>query len=133
MAEAQFEFGVAERKHFNWLAKCCSISAIALIVYLAANVAFLFNAFASGKVPVIARVLDDTLCALAVFFAAYQLIKAAESFRQVVQAQGDDFRLLSRSNRCLRLVFLSLAIMVVLLAFRFILDYPGLMHWIWAA
>ncbi len=133
MAEAQFEFGVAENKHFNSLAKYCSISAIALVVYAIANASFLFNVIASGKVALMIRTLDDAFLTLAAFFAADQLRQAAKSFRQIVNTQGDDIGLLNISSKKLRLVFASLAVMLISLAIRFILDYPALMNWIKAA
>jgi hypothetical protein len=88
---------------------------------------------ASGKIALMIRTLDDAFLTLAAFFAAYQLNQAAKSFRQIVNTQGDDLGLLNISSRKLRLVFASLAVMLVSLAVRFILDYPALMNWIKAA
>ncbi|QPN71148.1 hypothetical protein [Synechococcus sp. CBW1108] len=133
LAENQFEFGASENRHFNSLAKYCVISALALVVFAIANASFLFNVIASGKVALMIKALDDALLTLAAFFAAYQLRQAAGNFRQIVQTQGDDLRLLNRSNSSLRLVFASLAVMLISLAIRFILDYPALMSWIKAA
>ena len=133
MTEAQFEFGTAENKHFSSLAKYCVISALALVVFAVANASFLFNVIASGKIALMIRTLDDAFLTLAAFFAAYQLRQAAKSFRQIVNTQGDDLGLLNISSRKLRLVFASLAVMLVSLAVRFILDYPALMNWIKAA
>ena len=133
LAENQFEFGAAENRHFNALAKYSIISALALVVYAIASASFLFNVIASGKVALMIKTLDDAFLTFAAFFAAYQLRQAAGSFRQIVQTQGDDLRLLNRSNSSLRLVFASLAVMLISLAIRFILDYPALMSWIKAA
>ena len=79
------------------------------------------------------RPLDDAIQALAALFAAYQLNQAAKGFRKIVNTQGDDLALLNLSSQKLRLVFASLAVMLVLLAVRFILDYPALIGWIKAA
>ncbi len=79
------------------------------------------------------RTLDDAFLTLAAFFAADQLRQAAKSFRQIVNTQGDDIGLLNISSKKLRLVFASLAVMLISLAIRFILDYPALMNWIKAA
>ena len=79
------------------------------------------------------RTLDDAIQALAALFAAYQLNQAAKGFRKIVNTQGDDLALLNLSSQKLRLVFASLAVMLVLLAIRFILDYPALISWIKAA
>jgi hypothetical protein len=106
---------------------------LALVVFAIANASFLFNVIASGKVALMIKTLDDAFLTLAAFFAAYQLRQAAGNFRQIVQTQGDDLRLLNRSNSSLRLVFASLAVMLISLAIRFILDYPALMSWIKAA
>ena len=133
MTKVQFEFGAAENKHFSSLAKYCVISALALVVFAVANASFLFNVIASGKIALMIRTLDDAFLTLAAFFAAYQLNQAAKSFRQIVNTQGDDLGLLNISSRKLRLVFASLAVMLVSLAVRFILDYPALMNWIKAA
>ena len=133
MTNSQFEFGAAENKHFSSLASLCLISALALLVYGIANASFLFNVIASGKVPLMVRSLDDAFQALASFFAAYQLNQAAKGFRKIVNTQGDDVTLLNLSSQKLRLVFSSLALMLVLLAIRFILDYPALITWIKAA
>ena len=133
MSESQFEFGSIENKHFNSLAKYCVISALALVAYAIANASFLFNVVASGKVALIVRTLDDAFVTLASFFAAYQLNQAARGFRKIVNTQGDDLSLLNLSSKKLKLVFASLAIMLVSLAVRFILDYPALINWIKAA
>jgi hypothetical protein len=79
------------------------------------------------------RTLDDAFLTLAAFFAADQLRQAAKSFRQIVNTQGDDIGLLNISSKKLRLVFASLAVMLISLAIRFVLDYPALMNWIKAA
>ncbi len=79
------------------------------------------------------RTLDDAIQALSALFAAYQLNQAAKGFRKIVNTQGDDLALLNLSSQKLRLVFASLALMLVLLAIRFILDYPALISWIKAA
>jgi len=79
------------------------------------------------------RTLDDAIQALSALFAAYQLNQAAKGFRKIVNTQGDDLALLNLSSQKLRLVFASLAVMLVLLAIRFILDYPALISWIKAA
>ena len=133
MTNSQFEFGAAENKHFSSLARLCLVSAVALLVYGIANASFLFNVIASGKVSLMLRTLDDLFQALAALFAAYQLNQAAKSFRKIVNTQGNDIALLNLSSQKLRLVFASLALMLVLLAIRFILDYPALMAWIQAA
>ena len=59
LAENQFEFGAAENRHFNSLAKYCVISALALVVFAIANASFLFNVIASGKVALMIKTLDD--------------------------------------------------------------------------
>jgi hypothetical protein len=133
VTEARFEFGSAENKHFSSLAKYCVVSALALVVYGIANASFLFNVIASGKVALMVRTLDDAFVTLAAFFAAYQLGQAAKGFRKIVSTQGDDLALLNLSSKKLRLVFASLAIMLVSLAVRFVLDYPALINWIKAA
>ena len=133
MSNSQFEFGAAENKHFSALASFCLVSALALVVYAVANASFLFNVIASGKVSLMLRTLDDAIQALAALFAAYQLNQAAKGFRKIVNTQGDDLALLNLSSQKLRLVFASLAVMLVLLAIRFILDYPALISWIKAA
>lgn len=133
MTEARFEFGSAENKHFSSLAKYSTISALALVVYAIANASFLFNVIASGKVGLMVRSLDDVFVMLAALFAAYQLNQAAKGFRKIVSTQGDDLGLLNLSSNKLRLVFASLAIMLVSLAIRFILDFPALISWIKAA
>ena len=79
------------------------------------------------------RTLDDAFQTLAALFAAYQLNQAAKGFRKIVNTQGDDLALLNLSSQKLRLVFSSLALMFILLAIRFILDYPALISWIKAA
>ena len=79
------------------------------------------------------RTLDDAFLTLAAFFTADQLRQAAKSFRQIVNTQGDDIGLLNISSKKFRLVFASLAVMLISLAIRFILDYPALMNWIKAA
>ena len=79
------------------------------------------------------RTLDDAIQALSALFAAYQLNQAAKGFRKIVNTQGDDLALLNLSSQKLRLVFASLALLLVLLAVRFILDYPALISWIKAA
>lgn len=79
------------------------------------------------------RTLDDAIQALSALFAAYQLNQAAKGFRKIVNTQGDDLTLLNLSSQKLRLVFASLAVMLILLAIRFILDYPALISWIKAA
>ena len=79
------------------------------------------------------RTLDDAIQALSALFAAYQLNQAAKGFRKIVNTQGDDLALLNLSSQKLRLVFASLAVMLALLAIRFILDYPALISWIKAA
>ena len=79
------------------------------------------------------RTLDDAIQALAALFAACHLNQAAKGFRKIVNTQGDDLALLNLSSQKLRLVFASLALMLVLLAIRFILDYPALISWIKAA
>jgi hypothetical protein len=88
---------------------------------------------ASGKVSLMLRTLDEAIQALAALFAAYQLNQAAKGFRKIVNTQVDDLALLNLSSQKLRLVFASLALMLVLLAVRFILDYPALIGWIKAA
>jgi hypothetical protein len=88
---------------------------------------------ASGKVSLMLRTLDDAIQALSALFAAYQLNQAAKGFRKIVNTQGDDLTLLNLSSQKLRLVFASLAVMLILLAIRFILDYPALISWIKAA
>ena len=133
VTEAQFEFGRVENKHFSSLAKYCVVSALALVVYAIANASFLFNVIASGKVALMVRTLDDAFVTLASFFAAYQLNQAARSFRKIVSTQGEDLALLNLSSQKLRLAFASLAVMLVSLAIRFILDYPALITWIKAA
>ena len=104
-----------------------------MVVYAVANASFLFNVIASGKVSLMLRTLDDAIQALSALFAAYQLNQAAKGFRKIVNTQGDDLALLNLSSQKLRLVFASLAVMLVLLAIRFILDYPALISWIKAA
>lgn len=79
------------------------------------------------------RTLDDAFLTLAAFFTADQLRQAAKSFRQIVNTQGDDIGLLNISSKKFRFVFASLAVMLISLAIRFILDYPALMNWIKAA
>ena len=133
MSGTQFEFGSLENKHFNSLSKYCVISALVLVVYAIANASFLFNVIASGKIALMLRTLDDAFVALASFFAAYQLNQSAKGFRRIVSTQGDDLGLLNLSSKKLKLVFASLAIMLVSLAVRFILDYPALINWIKAA
>ena len=133
MTNSQFEFGAAENKHFSALASFCLVSALALVVYAVANASFLFNVIASGKVSLMLRTLDDAIQALSALFAAYQLNQAAKGFRKIVNTQGDDLALLNLSSQKLRLVFASLAVMLALLAIRFILDYPALISWIKAA
>ena len=133
MTNSQFEFGADENKHFSSLASLCLVSALALLVYGIANASFLFNVIASGKVFLMLRTLDDVFQTLAALFAAYQLNQAAQGFRKIVNTQGDDLALLSLSSQKLRLVFSSLALMFILLAIRFILDYPALISWIKAA
>lgn len=133
MADGRIEFGAAENKHFSSLATYATVSALALVIYAIANLSFLFNVVASGKVALMLRTLDDAFMTLAALFAAYQLHQAADCFRQIVSTQGEDLRLLNLSSKKLRLVFASLAIMLVLLAIRFILDYSALMAWIKAA
>ncbi|MEB3296719.1 MAG: hypothetical protein VKL23_04215 [Cyanobacteriota bacterium] len=130
MTNAQFEFGPAENKHFSTLAGYCTISALALVVYAIANASFLVNVIASGKVALMVRTLDDAFSALASFFAAYQLNQAARCFRKIVNTQGNDLGLLNLSTEKLRLVFASLAVVLIALAVRFILDFPALMTWI---
>ena len=103
------------------------------MVYAVANASFLFNVIASGKVSLMLRTLDDAIQALAALFAAYHLNQAARGFRKIVNTQGDDLALLNLSSQKLRLVFASLALMLVLLAIRFMLDYPALISWIKAA
>ena len=103
------------------------------MVYAVANASFLFNVIASGKVSLMLRTLDDAIQALSALFAAYQLNQAAKGFRKIVNTQGDDLALLNLSSQKLRLVFASLAVMLALLAIRFILDYPALISWIKAA
>ena len=133
MTNSQFEFGAAENKRFSSLASLCLVSALALLVYAVANASFLVNVIASGKVALMLRTLDDVFQVLAALFAAYQLNQAAKGFRKIVTTQGNDLALLSLSSQKLRLVFSSLALMFVLLAIRFILDYPALITWIKAA
>lgn len=133
MTSSQFEFGAAENKHFSALANLCTVSALALLVYAIANASFLFNVIASGKIALMLRTLDDAFQALAALFAAYQLNQAAKGFRKIVNTQGSDVTLLNLSSQKLKLVFSSLALMFVLLAIRFILDYPALITWIKAA
>ena len=133
MSNSQFEFGAAENKHLSALANFCLVSALALVVYAVANASFLFNVIASGKVSLMLRTLDDAIQALSALFAAYQLNQAAKGFRKIVNTQGDDLALLNLYSQKLRLVFASLAVMLVLLAIRFILDYPALISWIKAA
>ncbi|MBD2424030.1 hypothetical protein [Cyanobium sp. FACHB-13342] len=133
MTNSQFEFGAAENKHFSALARLCLVSALALLVYGIANASFLFNVIASGKVSLLLRTLDDAFQTLAALFAAYQLNQAAKGFRKIVNTQGDDLVLLNLSSQKLRLVFSSLALMFVLLAIRFIIDYPALITWIKAS
>ncbi len=127
---SQFEFGPAENKHFSTLATYCIVSALALMVYAIANASFLLNVFASGKVALMVRTLDDGFSTLASFFAAYQLSQASKCFRKIVNTQGNDIRLLNLSSEKLRLVFASLAVLLMALAVRFILDFPALMIWI---
>lgn len=79
------------------------------------------------------RTLDDAFVTLASLFAAYQLNQAARGFRKIVNTQGEDLALLNLSSQKLRLVFASLAVMLISLAVRFILDYPALINWIKAA
>ena len=126
----EFEFGSLENKRFNTLAKYCLISATAIIIYAIANISFLVNVFLSGKAALIIRTLDDLFVTIAALFAAYQLGQAAKSFRKIVNTQGNDINLLSLSSEQLRYVFGSLAVMLIALAVRFILDYPALMSWI---
>jgi len=133
VTNSQFEFGAAENKRFSSLASLCLVSALALLVYAVANASFLVNVIASGKVALMLRTLDDVFQVLAALFAAYQLNQAAKGFRKIVTTQGNDLALLSLSSQKLRLVFSSLALMFVLLAIRFILDYPALITWIKAA
>ena len=133
MTNAQFEFGPAENKHFSTLASYCMISALALVVYAVANASFLFNVIASGKVALMVRTLDDAFSALASLFAAYQLNQASKCYRKIVNTQGNDLSLLNLSSEKLRLVFASLAVVLIALAVRFILDFPALMSWIKAA
>lgn len=133
MTNSQFEFGAAENKHFAALASFCLVSALALLVYAIANASFLFNVMASGKVALMLRTLDDAIQTLAALFAAYQLNQAAKGFRRIVNTQGNDLALLNLSSQKLRLVFASMALMLILLAIRFILDYPALISWIRAA
>ena len=133
MIESQFEFGATENKHFTALANLSVVSCVALVVYALANASYLFNVVASGKIALMVRTLDDAFMTLAALFAAYQLNLAAKGFRKIVSTQGNDVGFLNLSNRRLRLVFTSLAIMFVLMAIRFILDYSALMMWIQAA
>ena len=133
MTESPFEFGHVENKHFSSLAKYCVVSALALVVYAIANVSFLFNVIASGKVALMVRTLDDAFVTVVSLFAAYRLNQAANSFRKIVGTQGEDLALLNLSSQKLRLVIASLAIMLVSLAIRFILDDPALINWIKAA
>ena len=131
--EYPFEFGRVENKHFSSLAKYCVVSALALVVYAIANVSFLFNVIASGKVALMVRTLDDAFVTVVSLFAAYRLNQAANSFRKIVGTQGEDLALLNLSSQKLRLVIASLAIMLASLAIRFILDDPALINWIKAA
>jgi hypothetical protein len=133
VAEAQFEFGNAENKHFSALAKYSVLSALALVVYAVANASFLLNVALSGKILLVVRTLDDVFVTIAALFASYQLNQAAKSFRRIVGTQGHDLDLLNLSNKKLRLAFASLAVVLGALAVRFILDYPALMNWIKAA
>ena len=133
MASSQVEFGAAENKHFSSLANLCLVSAVALLAYAIANASFLVNVIASGKVAVMLRSLDDAFQVLAALFAARQLQQAAKGFRKIVNTQGEDLALLNLSNQKLRLVFFSLALVFVLLAIRFILDYAALIAWVKAA
>jgi len=133
VSQAPFEFGRVENKHFSSLAQYCVVSALALVVYAIANASFLFNVIASGKLALMVRTLDDAFVTLASLFAAYQLNQAARGFRKIVNTQGEDLALLNLSSQKLRLVFASLAVMLVSLAIRFILDYPALINWIKAA
>ena len=130
MTSSQYEFGATENKYFRPLANLCLVSAGALVVYAIANASFLVNVIASGKVALMLRSLDDAFQTLAALFAAYQLNQAARNFRKIINTQGNDLSLLNLSSRNLRLVFLSLALVFVLLAVRFILDYPVLIDWI---
>jgi len=133
MTESPFEFGHVENKHFSSLAKYCVVSALALVVYAIANVSFLFNVIASGKVALMVRTLDDAFVTVVSLFAAYQLNQAANGFRKIVGTQGEDLALLNLSSQKLRLVIASLVVMLVSLAVRFILDDPALINWIKAA
>ncbi|MEI8250298.1 MAG: hypothetical protein WCF98_03925 [Synechococcus sp. ELA057] len=130
MADSQFEFAAAENRHFEALAKYSIVSALALLIYGIANASFLFNVYLSGKIGLMIRTLDDLFVTLAALFAANQLRLAARSFRRIVNTQGSDLDLLNLSNQKLRLAFASLAIVMVALAVRFILDYPILLLWI---
>jgi hypothetical protein len=105
VAEAQFEFGNAENKHFSALAKYSVLSALALVVYAVANASFLLNVALSGKILLVVRTLDDVFVTLAALFASYQLNQAAKSFRRIVGTQGHDLDLLNLSNKRLRLAF----------------------------
>jgi len=104
-----------------------------LVVYAIANASFLFNVFASGTVDLVVRSLDDMFAMLATLFAVFRLNQAAKGFRRIVSTQGDDLGLLSLSSNKLSLVFASLAIRLVSLAIRFILDFPALIGLIKAA
>jgi hypothetical protein len=130
VADSQFEFAAAENRHFEALAKYSIVSALALLIYGIANASFLFNVYLSGKIGLMIRTLDDLFVTLAALFAANQLRLAARSFRRIVNTQGSDLDLLNLSNQKLRLAFASLAIVMVALAVRFILDYPILLLWI---
>jgi hypothetical protein len=130
VADSQFEFAAAENRHFETLAKYSIVSALALLIYGIANASFLFNVYLSGKIGLMIRTLDDLFVTLAALFAANQLRLAARSFRRIVNTQGSDLDLLNLSNQKLRLAFASLAIVMVALAVRFILDYPILLLWI---
>lgn len=133
MTKSTYEFGPAENKHFLRLANYCVVSALALLAFSLACGSFLFQVYASGKPALIVRTLDDLFLTLAALYAAHQLRKASISFRQIVHTQGSDITLLNLSNQQLRLVFASLAIMLISLAVRFVLDFPALMSWIKAA
>jgi hypothetical protein len=126
----QFDFGANENKHFSSLAKYCIISALALVFYAIANASFILNVVASGKAGLILRCLDDAFLVVAALFSAYQLQGASKCFNKIVKTQGNDLALLNLSNQKLRSVFASIAIMLILLAVRFVLDFPVLMLWI---
>jgi hypothetical protein len=88
---SQFEFGPAENKHFSTLATYCIVSALALMVYAIANASFLFNVFASGKVALMVRTLDDGFSTLASFFAATSSARPPSATARLSTPKGMTF------------------------------------------